>query len=154
MTWHAELQVGSFAEGERPRGAARRRLRLNASALTGPDSVDVLIHNLSLTGVLVESEVDIAVGEALEVDMPEAGSTAATVVWKSGDFHGCQFERPISPGALSAAQLRSPAQEPNLVAISDAEAPPTGLHPAAKASIIIGASLWLWGFLILAVRLL
>lgn len=41
--------------------------------------------------------------------MPEAGLRPAQVVWHSDDLFGCQFERPIAKGAVSAALLRSPA---------------------------------------------
>ena len=47
------------------------------------------------------------VGAIFEVDLPQAGKVEATVVWNSGEFYGCQFELPISPAALSAAQLQS-----------------------------------------------
>ena len=29
------------------------------------------------------------------------------VVWNSGEFYGCEFDRPISPAAVSAARLQS-----------------------------------------------
>jgi hypothetical protein len=47
------------------------------------------------------------VGAIFEVELPHAGKVEATVVWNSGEFYGCQFELPISPAALSAAQLQS-----------------------------------------------
>jgi hypothetical protein len=54
------------------------------------------------------------VGAVFEVELPQAGKIEASIVWNSGEFYGCQFSLPISPAALSAAQLLSqPAEEAN-----------------------------------------
>jgi hypothetical protein len=50
------------------------------------------------------------VGAIFEIELPHAGSVEATVVWNSGEFYGCQFELPIAPAALSAAQLQAQPQ--------------------------------------------
>jgi len=88
----------------------RRKLRLEAQGALASGAADrVLVHNISATGLLVESALALAPGETLTIDLPEAGETQASVVWTSGSFYGCQFEQPISAGALSAAQLRGTA---------------------------------------------
>lgn len=148
MAWHAELPADKI-ENLTARGAIRRRLRLVAAASDGVQTVDVLVHDLSLTGALVETRAAIAVGESIEIDVPEAGATPAMVVWRSGDFHGCQFERPISLAAVSAARLRSPGEQIHLPAPQSAERR-AGLHPAARLAVIVGLSAALWGGLILA----
>ena len=84
----------------------RRALKLGTEA--GGDAVTV--HDLSLTGALLETAVPMLVGAIFDVDLPEIGKVEATVVWNSGEFYGCQFDLPISPAALSAAQLRSQPQ--------------------------------------------
>jgi transcriptional regulator with XRE-family HTH domain len=90
----------------------RRMLRLEAEGLTGSgDSAPVRVHNISASGLLLESEVSLAPGERIDVDLPHAGKTAARVVWASGSFFGCQFEGAITAAALSAAQLRSDVPE-------------------------------------------
>ena len=43
----------------------------------------------------------------IEVELPHAGKIDAEIVWSSGEYYGCQFTLPISPAALSAAQLQS-----------------------------------------------
>jgi transcriptional regulator with XRE-family HTH domain len=73
----------------------------------------VLVHNISATGLLLESEMPLGAGEKLEVVLPHVGACTASVVWDSGRLFGCRFEHPISPAALSAAQLRS-AVEPTV----------------------------------------
>ena len=72
---------------------------------------NVLVHNASATGLLVESRVALEIGEELEVDLPEAGTTLARVVWASGELYGCKFDKPVSTATLSAAELRSAVGE-------------------------------------------
>jgi hypothetical protein len=98
--------------GER-RASQRRRLLLetqSVSALERP--AQVVIHDLSPEGFLMESSAAIAVGDQLEVTLPEAGPVEATAVWKSGRYCGCRFKLPISTAAVSAAVLRSHPSAP------------------------------------------
>lgn len=88
--------------------ASRRTLRLEAEgALPSGEAARVVVHNVSATGLLLECEAGLAVGEALAIDLPQAGLSAARVVWSSGTLHGCQFDAPLTGAALSAAQLRA-----------------------------------------------
>jgi len=82
------------------------RLRLHGAKATGVE-VEVLVHNISATGLLLESEIELALGDRIEVSLPHAGATWAKVIWSSTRIYGCQFDTPISPATLSAAQLRS-----------------------------------------------
>ena len=88
--------------------ASRRQLRLplHGSKATGAE-IEALVHNISATGMLVESGAPLEIGEVIEVNLPHSGKTATKVIWTSGRLAGCQFEMPISPATLSAAQLRS-----------------------------------------------
>lgn len=86
----------------------RRMLRLEARGLTASGgTARVLIHNISASGLLLESEVALSPDERIDVDLPQAGAIPARVIWASGSFFGCQFDAPISTAVLSAAQLRS-----------------------------------------------
>jgi hypothetical protein len=87
------------------RGAARRSLRLGLGG-----GGQVTIHDLSLTGALLETSTPMLVGAAFEIDLPHAGRIEAVIVWNSGEYYGCQFNQPISPAALSAALLQSRPQ--------------------------------------------
>jgi hypothetical protein len=89
------------------RYASRRALRLGATL--ADSGVEVLIHDLSPTGLLLETTQPLASGETLFVDLPERGPTAASVAWSSGDFYGCAFELSIPAAVISAALLRSPS---------------------------------------------
>src|SRR3546814_1282992 len=67
--------------------------------------IAVLVHNISESGLLLESDAAIAVGDRIEIDLPHAGESPATVVWVSDRLVGCRFDTAISPATLSAAQL-------------------------------------------------
>ena len=95
--------------------AHRRRLLLEArGAFEAGFQASVVIHNLSETGMLMESGTELEIEEAIEVDLPEAGQVRARVVWASGNLYGCSFDAPISPFALGAAQLRGTADHASL----------------------------------------
>jgi hypothetical protein len=91
------------------RYADRRLLKLQVPGATasGP-GVAVLIHDLSLSGLLIETSAELAVGAELQIDLPEAGVRPATVVWSSGQYFGCAFATPLPRAALSAALLKNP----------------------------------------------
>lgn len=90
------------------RRAARRALRLGVGPkdpATG--NVQVTIHDLSLTGALLETSIPMLVGAIFEFELPQAGLIEAEIVWSSGEFYGAQFSLPIAPSVLSAALLQS-----------------------------------------------
>lgn len=90
------------------RGAPRRTLRFETiGARDSGDVHAVRVHNASSTGLLLESEAALAIGEPIDVDLPHAGVATARVVWASDAFYGCRFDEPISTATLAAAQLRS-----------------------------------------------
>jgi len=100
---HLEPEKG---KAER-RSSRRRKLHLETEAEASPES-RVVIHDLSEQGMLLESRVALAVGEKLDLVIPEAGSATASIVWSSGHYFGCKFDKPLSNAAVSAALLRSP----------------------------------------------
>lgn len=101
------------------RSAPRRALRLEASGLA-PDGAEanVTIHNISAAGLLIETGLDLAVGEQLALDLPEAGAVTAVIVWRSERLYGCAFAQALGLAALAAAQLRGLAPEPLVVGTS------------------------------------
>ena len=66
-----------------------------------------MIHDLSESGLLLESPLKLVRGECLEVELPEQGPTLATGAWSSEHFAGCQFAAPISMAAVSTAVRES-----------------------------------------------
>jgi hypothetical protein len=90
------------------RRAIRRALKLGASV--GEAGDPVTIHDLSLTGALLETAVPMLVGASFEVELPNVGAVEAGVIWNSGEYYGCQFALPITPATLSAALLQAEAK--------------------------------------------
>ena len=103
------------ADGQRPRPRApRRQLRIESEGSTASgQTAQVMIHNISTTGLLIVSPVALAEAERIEIALPLMGTASAQVVWRSDTFYGCRFETPLPEGALSALELRSqPAPAP------------------------------------------
>jgi len=94
------------------RSRARRTLRLEIESKIGADAGRAVVRNLSETGLLLETEEALTIGDALAVELPEAGTVQARVVWTRAPFFGCEFAVPIGRGAVSAALLKSPIAEP------------------------------------------
>ena len=87
--------------------APRRQLRLPLQgSKAGGGEVEALVHNISATGMLIESHAPLEIGEVIEVNLPHSGKTAAKLIWVSGRLAGCEFAMPVSSATLSAAQLR------------------------------------------------
>jgi hypothetical protein len=80
------------------------------ASLWGPP--DVLILNLSLSGVLIDTAANLVVGETIQIELPEAGACPARIVWTEGNFFGCEFISPVSKAAVSAALLLAPVDRP------------------------------------------
>jgi DNA-binding XRE family transcriptional regulator len=111
------MAIAAHLEEQTDTGKARqprRTLRLETHGFAASaGATSVLVHNVSATGLLLESTVALDTGERIEIDLPLAGPSPGRVVWASGQLFGCQFDAPISTATLSAAQLRS-AVEPEL----------------------------------------
>jgi len=90
------------------RGAARRSLSLEVPASSQKDASSALIRNLSERGLLIETAIDLAIGETIRVILPEAGASEARIIWRDGSFFGCKFLTPIPKAAVSAALLLAP----------------------------------------------
>lgn len=106
---HWEEAEGSVGVAREP----RRKLQLaTRGALPSGNSAEILVHDISTTGLLLESPLELAMDERISVDLPQIGNVWARVIWSSGKLFGCQFHTPISNAALSAAELRSAVNQP------------------------------------------
>jgi hypothetical protein len=136
------------------RSAPRRKLSLGAVlAGTGDEAV---IHDLSTTGLLIETKADLATFEQLQLDLPEAGQIVATVMWNSGQYFGCEFHKPIPQAAISAALLRNPFDHADS-AVDDTEEGEVAddRYPlGVRLRVILGASLLLWALILWSAGLL
>ena len=97
----------SFADSSEHRVSDRRILRLEAQVASPAGSGGIEVHNLSRTGMLIESTAPVSVGTAIEVELPGGKSHQAEVVWADEGLFGCRFERPLAQATLSAALLRA-----------------------------------------------
>jgi hypothetical protein len=162
MSFSAQLKYSQSAD---ERGAERYRLLLPASAeKPGSGLVDIIVHDLSTSGFLVETQAPLSVGSEILLDIPGAGSVAAEVAWHSGNFFGGQFQSPLSASAVTFAFAASRVVWPNFTVGSSADreastvqadaAPPPLAQTVADAQlrhplhvrlrIIVGVSLLLW----------
>lgn len=149
----------AVARFERVQGASRRgpsRLKLGLGSNISGSGSEVVIHDLSTGGLLLETGENLRKGSRLEVELPEAGATQATVVWRSGDYYGCQFDKPLSKAALSAARLRNPF-EPPAVSAADlredreaAEFVDDRAPFAVRMRVILGSAVLLWALILWA----
>lgn len=113
MTILARLQITPTADRRR---APRRQLCLGSALQTTGE--EVIIHDLSSSGMLIETAANLAPFDGLEIELPQAGIRQALVVWSSGRYYGCEFQELLSQAVISAAQLRSAPM------VSPEEAPP------------------------------
>lgn len=107
MPFPATIETPASAADQR--GDTRITLNLQATGtLDSGDLASVLIHDLSRTGLLIETDAVLVLGQAIWVALPQTGDVATRIVWNSGTLFGCRFEAPLSHAALSAARLRNP----------------------------------------------
>ena len=107
MSIHAAIVQEEASAGGR--GNERVRVLLETSGMTQTaDRIRVLIHNLSISGLLLETQFDLALGQQFVIILPETRDMVAKVVWRSGTLFGCSFDQPLSAPELRAVQLRYP----------------------------------------------
>lgn len=136
-------QISVEAQDQDQRGAVRRTLQLETPVANDLSSWRVVINNLSETGMSFETSLGLALGDTLELGLPQAGAVEARVVWTDGDAFGCQFVQPISKAAVSAALLLSPfskAAEQPADTVAGAWAMPD-LEPPVRSQALVTAML-------------
>lgn len=112
-------QLTTDARATDSRGATRRSLTLEVRASSPRDAGNALIRNLSERGLLLETAAELAIGETIHVDLPEAGASEARIVWRDGPFFGCEFLTPVSRAAVSAALLLAPIERAPITPLPD-----------------------------------
>jgi transcriptional regulator with XRE-family HTH domain len=110
VTFEARFEDQASAD---ERGDVRRTLRLAVEGrFPGGGEAAVTVHNISATGLLIETATPLNEGDSFAVDLPEAGERSAQVVWASAPMYGCRLTDPLGAAALSAARLRGDALAP------------------------------------------
>ncbi|MEO0464862.1 MAG: helix-turn-helix domain-containing protein [Pseudomonadota bacterium] len=94
------------------RSDERRALLLETSGvLPSGLAANVVVHNISAAGLLLETDLPLTRGEQLTMHLPQTGAVVAVIVWQSERLFGCAFERALSESTLAAVQLRSTQPE-------------------------------------------
>lgn len=93
------------------RGEPRRRLQLAAGARQGDRMANVAVLNLSQSGLLLRTDVDLALDEPLMVRLPTGEDHAARVVWSADDLFGCRFLKPLTRAQVSIAEVKADVGE-------------------------------------------
>jgi hypothetical protein len=155
MSVHAKLEAPDR------RFSPRKRLRLGSVSTSLKE--DVLIHDISSTGLLLETGAELETFDTLDVELPEVGPTEAVVVWTSGRYFGCQFAESIPKAVVSASLLRSPAGDASARVAFLREPAVDGEEEVAddgelsfgtKIRIILVMSLTLWALILWMVGIL
>lgn len=156
---HAVARLERIA-GRSRRGSLRRKLSLGA--VLPETGEEVIIHDLSWTGILIETTARLKSSEQLQVELPEVGAKVATVIWSSGNFFGCQFKETIPKRAISAALLKNPVElpvvqpAPTFAKSDDSETERAVSDRASltvRLRVILGTSLVLWALILWALGL-
>lgn len=138
------------------REGVRRKLLLGIDArASGGAGASATVHDISETGLLIESDLHLNLRDVVEVELPQADMRSAEVVWLSGTLAGCRFVEKLTTGAVSAALLRGSfaslapekdsADHPSSKPVVDNERESKSeLSMGAKAWAILGLSLLLW----------
>lgn len=98
----AEAAAKGASDASR-RTSVRHPLIWTASVTFNNHTAPVRIRNISATGALVQSDLSLAAGVMLLLDLGAAGSIAATVQWALGDKAGLLFEGPFDVQRLAAS---------------------------------------------------
>lgn len=91
------------------RRAERRRTQAASTMRTdGSGPVDVVVLDLSQTGIRILTGARLAQGQEISIGLAGAGVTRAYVTWAADGQYGCAFERPIA--SEDAARAFVPAE--------------------------------------------
>ena len=158
-----QARLAASKAGNR-RTSPRRTLSLQSTLVDGEE---VIIHDISRTGLLLETTALLTERQVLDVELPEVGLVQANVVWRSSRYVGCRFAKPVSQAAVSAALLRNPITRPEdlsgeraweklgeLCEMPEPAREDNRLSPAIKVTIVVGASLVIWALALWAVGIL
>ncbi|MBX7501880.1 helix-turn-helix domain-containing protein [Qipengyuania sp. YG27] len=100
--------LGQIAETSEPRrGEPRLSLNVLAGVRQGSVQGNARILNISRTGMLLETSFSFHELEPITVVIPDVDLRRAKVVWSSGQFVGCHFEKPLRRVDLVNSALRS-----------------------------------------------
>lgn len=81
------------------------RMRFPGAKARGGE-FEVVVHNISEFGLVMEGDVPLATGNPVDVKLPHGGSAGSHVAWISGRLAGLDFAIPVSRLSLNTARLQ------------------------------------------------
>ena len=120
------------SEADDKRGTTRWRIRLEVPGSLNDERANVVIHDISTAGMLIETRSKLEVGQDIAVSLPEAENVTANIVWQDEPLFGCRFDKPLPQAALSAARLRNPVRS---------SADPIAVEPQSRVPEMLPARL-------------
>lgn len=145
-------QLDAPIEAGSRRSGPRRTLHLQAQGLSSMGGAEVIVLDISTTGLLLQTTGELSADETIALELPGASRVNATVKWSTGAFYGCEFAQPVSEAFVSAALLRSPPLPEMAASALDADALDGkdevrigGLSPRARLAVVAGLAVLSWG---------
>lgn len=90
------------------RWSPRFRLSLQGSAgESGGDHVEAVLHDLSATGFLIETDAPLSIARTISLEMPGLGTVTGEVVWGTERFFGGHFRTAIPESLVRGALAQS-----------------------------------------------
>jgi transcriptional regulator with XRE-family HTH domain len=90
-------------------GEPTRKLSLEGGAASFKGEREaVLVSNLSSTGMLLETDAILSVGEPLQLLLSGGDACTATIVWSSENIFACTFENRLPLATISKIKLQNP----------------------------------------------
>lgn len=82
--------------------ATRTRVLVQATSTEQQAGLDLTVHDVSATGLLLVSGSVLPSGSLIAVDLLGVGTKEVRIVWSGDKYQGAEFLRPLSPSALKA----------------------------------------------------
>lgn len=91
----------------------RHVLHIEVAISVGEQGTDASVHDLSTTGLRIETDDPLEVGEQLTIELLGDATVDATVVWTSDRSYGCRFDSPVPQSVIGAIVLQAPIDLPS-----------------------------------------
>lgn len=90
-----------------------RQRRLLKARMRHPrhGEIDILVRDVSELGLGGRCNLELAVGEAIAICLPDCAPAEGRIVWRRGHSFGVQLDAPINPGTVKSPTDR-PSEEP------------------------------------------
>jgi len=119
--------------------------------------IDVVVLDISSTGFRVSSPNRLEEGSRISLGLAGIGMNQATVIWRSKNVYGCQFEAPLPQEDVARARSGTSVIAGDFQVLPSSKGRQTSdsfkkYPPIARTAIIIGSSAMLWTMIGAATR--